>query len=104
MRFFITATLDTEAGNEMILSGQIGPVLQQLLGDLKPEAAYFLPANGRRAMHLVVNANDPSEIVPLLEPFWLFTKSDLQVTPCMNQEDLQKGISALPPVIKKYER
>jgi hypothetical protein len=101
MRVLIIAKLDNDAGNELISSGQIGPKLEQLLNDLKPEAAYFLP-HGRRAMHLVVNLEDPSQLVTFLEPLWLLTKAEVDVVPVMVQQDLQRGMQAMPELVRKY--
>jgi hypothetical protein len=101
MRVLLIVTLDSEAANELIRSGAIGPKLQQLMTDLKPEAAYFVP-NGKRTMHLIVNLQDASQMVTYLEPLWQVTKADIQVLPVMVQEDLQKGMQALPEVLSKY--
>jgi hypothetical protein len=102
MRCLITAKIDTQRGNELIGSGRIGPLLQQALTDIKPEAVYFAPSAGRRAMYLIVDLADPSEVVTKLEPLWLATGAEVEVVPVMMGEDLERGMQALGPNLSKY--
>jgi hypothetical protein len=41
MRFLMRISWDVEAGNAIIRSGKLGPVVQSILADQKPEAAYL---------------------------------------------------------------
>ena len=102
MRCLVTAKLDTERGNQLISSGRIAQLLQEALGDMKPEAAYFAPSGGRRAMFLVVDVADASEVVTKLEPLWLATGAEVEMTPVMIREDLERGMQALGPNLNKY--
>jgi hypothetical protein len=102
MRCLLTARLDTEKGNQLIGSGRIAQVLQDALGDIKPEAAYFAPSAGRRTIFLIVDLADASELVAKLEPLWLTTGAEVDVIPVMVQEDLERGMQALGPNLGKY--
>lgn len=93
MRMMVTVKLDTETGNELIQSGKIGDAVEQVLQQLKPEAAYFMSLGGHRAIVMVVNITDPSELVPISEPFWQQLNATVEVTPCMTAEDLKAGLS-----------
>ena len=95
MRTMILVELDTEAGNKQITDGSMGKSLEEVLGMLKPEAAYFYAHHGHRAMTLVVDAPDEASIVTMCEPFWTQLNANVEVTPCMNAEDLRGGLSRL---------
>jgi hypothetical protein len=41
MRFLMRISWDVEAGNAIVRSGKLGQVVQSILADQKPEAAYF---------------------------------------------------------------
>jgi hypothetical protein len=55
MRFLMRISWDVEAGNAIIRSGKLGPVVQSILADQKPEAAYFTAEGGHRGGIVVVN-------------------------------------------------
>ena len=51
----------TEAGNAIIRSGKLGQVVQSILAEQKPEAAYFTAEGGQRGGIMVVNISDVSQ-------------------------------------------
>jgi len=102
MRMMIKFSFPVKEGNELVSSGKINKVFQSLLEDLKPEAAYFFPENGRRAGLLVVNMTDSSDLAKMAEPFWFGLHADVSMTPVMNGEDLQKGLSGIGGIVKRF--
>jgi hypothetical protein len=76
--------------------------MQSIAAEIKPEAAYFLPSAGRRTMLFVVDLADPSELVTKCEPFWLAAGAEVEVTPLMTQEDLNRGLQAMAPNMSRY--
>ena len=102
MRCLLEVKLDTQTSNQLIRSGRIGELVEQLLGEIKPEAAYFLPAGGRRSMLLVVDLADPSELVTKCDPFWLALGAEVDVTPVATRDDFGRGFQALAPNLGKY--
>ena len=46
MRFLLRATIPTEAGNRMVRDPNFGSMVQEILGEVKAEAAYFVEDNG----------------------------------------------------------
>ena len=102
MRCLLTGRIDTEAGNQLIGAGKMGPLLQQALAEIKPEAVYFAPSGGRRTMYLVVDLADASEVVTKLEPLRLAAKAEIEIAPVMTPEDLERGMQALGPNLGKY--
>jgi hypothetical protein len=95
MRVLLTATLDTERANELIRGGTMPEVMQGVLERLQPEAAYFGPVRGQRTVLLVFDMADSSQLPPTGEPFFTQMNARVEVTPIMNAEDLQKGLSQL---------
>ena len=95
MRTMLIVELDTEAANKAISGGTLTKTMEEVLGVLKPEAAYFHPHNGHRAMTLVVDTPDEASIVPMLEPFWLQLNAKVEAFSCMNADDLRAGLGRL---------
>ncbi|MFE0463078.1 hypothetical protein ACFW1A_27870 [Kitasatospora sp. NPDC058965] len=96
MRTLLQIELDTEATNKLFGTGAAQQTMSELVGSLKPEAAYFYPMNGHRAMTLVVDLPDESAIVTACEPFWLNLHARVTAVPCMTAEELAGGIGRLP--------
>ncbi len=46
MRVLLKVTLPVETGNQAIADGSLPTKMQAILGDLKPEAAYFVAFEG----------------------------------------------------------
>ena len=102
MRFMLTFRIPMDAGNAMIKDGTIVEVLQSVMEDLKPEAAYFGDIEGGRGGYLVVNMEDASQIPAITEPLFLGVGATVKVHPVMIPEDLQKAGPALERVAQKY--
>lgn len=95
MRTLMKVKLDTEAGSRAIEDGSLARVMQQTLGSLQPEAAYFGPEDGVRTAFIVFDLKDPSQLPPLTEPLFRNLKATIEMFPVMNQDDLQKGLQQL---------
>ncbi len=95
MRTMIMVQLDTPTSNQAIRDGSIDSVLGRLLGEMKPEAAYFYSRGGNRAFTLVVDIPDPSFIPVFVEPFWLEMNAHVDMFPCMNVDELRTGLGRL---------
>ena len=95
MRMMVTVELDTPTGNEAISNGTIAKVLPQIMEQLRPEAAYFLPLGGRRGVVLFVDVPDPSAIVTTAEQFWQQLNAKVEMTPCMSADELEEGLRRL---------
>lgn len=95
MRVMLKATLDMEKGNEAIRSGKMPELMKETVERLRPEAAYFGPLGGRRTCLLVLDLQDGSQIPAIGEPFFTQLGAEVEMTPVMNAEDLQKGLSEL---------
>ena len=88
MRFMLTFRVPMDEGNAAIKDGSIGPTLQAIIDELKPEAAYFGPMEGARGAYLVVNFDDPSQLPAVAEPLFLGLGATIQISPVFTPEEL----------------
>ena len=95
MRTLMKIKIDTEAGSRAIQDGSLPQLMQETLGALRPEAAYFGPENGIRTAFIVFDLQDPSQIPSITEPLFSKVKATVEMFPVMNQEDLQKGLQQI---------
>lgn len=95
MRLLVKANVDTERGNEAIRSGKMQEAVKDVIDRIKPEAAYFGPLDGHRTMLFVIELEDSSQIPPTLDPLFTELNAFVEVTPVMNLDDLQKGLTQL---------
>jgi hypothetical protein len=97
MRMMLRAVVDTEAGNEALRNGSMLKVIEQMMQQLNPEAAYFVGSEeGQRSCVVVFDMADPSQLPAISEPLFQIGKARVTLTPCMNLDDVQKGLSQLP--------
>ena len=102
MRFLVKATIPVEAGNEFVQDPQFGSRLEQLVGDLKPEAAYFAIQGGQRTMYFIIDVADASQTPAIAEPLWLGFRADVEFIPVMTKADMAKATPAIMQAAKKY--
>jgi hypothetical protein len=95
MRMMMKMQIDTEAGSRAIADGSLPQLMQETLGRLEPEAAYFGPEDGIRTAFIVFDLEDPSQLPALTEPLFSKLKANIQMFPVMDREDLQKGLGRL---------
>ncbi|GAA3039828.1 hypothetical protein FHS39_004741 [Streptomyces olivoverticillatus] len=95
MRTLLRARLDTRAANDMIRDGTMAKHMEEILGQLRPEAAYFTTLDGGRTCLLVFDLQDPSQLPAVVEKFFLDMEAEVELHPVMNTDDLRKGLAAL---------
>ncbi|MCH0538646.1 hypothetical protein I3F58_03535 [Streptomyces sp. MUM 203J] len=95
MRMMLRATMDTGTANDMIKAGQVQGEMKKVLDQMKPEAVYFTADRGKRACTIVFDMDDSSRIPVVCEPLFQSFGAEITVQPCMNLEDLQRGLAAL---------
>jgi len=100
MRFLFKISFPVEAGNAAAKDGF--KVMQSILEQQKPEAAYFLAENGKRTAMLIVNMKDASEIPRIAEPWFLALNASIETSPVMVPADLQKAAPAIAQAVKTY--
>ena len=95
MRMMLKIKMDVEAGSKAIADGSLPQLMQDMMGRLDPEAAYFGPEDGVRTAFIVFDLQDPSQLPAISEPFFSNLKANVRMFPVMNREDLQKGLQQI---------
>lgn len=93
MRMMLRWTVPVERGNEAIKDGTMSQVIEALMVELKPEAAYFWPEAGERAGMLVFDMADTAEIPVIAERLFLNLDADVEFVPVMNADDLKRALA-----------
>jgi hypothetical protein len=102
MKYIMKVRMSLEKGNEATIDPQFGHKMNELLTEIKAEAAYFTTICGQRGAYIVVNMNDPSEMPGIAEPFFLWLNAEVDFLPVMRPEDLAKAAPAMGAAGKKY--
>ncbi len=100
MRVMIDVNFPIEPFNTLVRNGTVGQKIQQILADLKPEAAYFSERNGKRGGIFIVDMTDPSQAPAIAEPFFLTFDATVEFHIAMTPEDL--GAAGLEALGEKY--
>jgi hypothetical protein len=95
MRMMLDVSIPVEAGNAAIKDGRLQRTIGAVVDQLRPEASYFYPANGKRHAIMVFDLKDQSQIPVIVERFFLELNAEARLTPVMNLEDLQKGLGQI---------
>jgi len=103
MRMLLRVSIPVEAGNAAAKAGTLGSTVEQILADLKPEAAYFFADdNGNRSGSIVFDMKDTSQIPAVAEPWFLAFNAKVSLRPIMNPQDLAKAGPAIAAAAKQY--
>ncbi len=76
MRMLVRVTLPVEPFNTYVKDGSASAKMGRILGELKPEAAYFAEFDGHRTALLVIHMDDCSQIPVIAEPWFLTFNAD----------------------------
>ena len=103
MRTIVTFAIPIEKGIELIRSGKIADVLQSIVEEHKPEAAYFYPNDsGERAGALVVDLEKGTDLPRIAEALFLGLNARVTMRPCFGLDDMAQLGEAIGPVVEKY--
>src|SRR3954471_21282476 len=97
MRMLLKAVMDTDATNDVARSGGLMDITRELVKQLDAEAAYFVTDGGQRSCLVVFDMTDTSQIPVIAEPLFLGAKAQVTFAPCMNFEDLERGLNEAYP-------
>jgi hypothetical protein len=102
MRFLLKVSIPVEAGNAAAKAGKLGTIIQSILTELKPEAAYFTDDNGRRTGFIFLDMQDAAQIPAIAEPWFLALHASVEFHPVMVPDDLAKAGGAIAAAVAKY--
>lgn len=102
MRYLMKVEWSNDAGNANLRDPKFGKKMQDLLKELKAEAAYFTTVNGQRGGYIVINMDDASQMPAMAEPFFLRFKAGVEFIPVMLPEDLAKAGPAIRAAVQKW--
>ena len=103
MRMLLRVSIPVEAGNAAAKAGTLASTVEQILANLKPEAAYFFADDsGHRSGSIVFDMKDTSEIPAVAEPWFLAFNATVSLRPIMNPQDLAKAGPSIGKAAKQY--
>jgi hypothetical protein len=102
MKYIMKVKMSLEKGNEAIKDPQFGHKMNELLAQIKAEAAYFTTICGHRGAYIVLNINDGSEIPGIAEPFFFWLGADVEFLPVMTPQELAKGGPGMGAAVQKW--
>ena len=102
MRMMLKVSIPVDAGNAAARNGNLGSTIQNILNDLKPEAAYFAEDQGARTGYIFFDMKESSQLPAIAEPWFLAFNATLTVRPAMNPQDLAEGLPGMQQAVKAY--
>lgn len=91
MRMMLTAAIPNEPFNSLVREGIAGAAIEEILAELKPEAAYFVEEHGTRCAVLILDVADQSRIPFFAEPFFLKFNATCRFRIAMTADDIAKA-------------
>lgn len=92
MRLLLKFTIPVEKGNAAAKDGSLGRAIDALIEQVKPEAAYFVVEQGKRAGLIVFNESDQARLPKINEPLFAQLDAAIEIQPALDLEDLRRGL------------
>jgi hypothetical protein len=103
MRMLLRVSIPVEAGNIAANAGTLGSIIERILADRKPEAAYFFADDGgQRSGSIVFDMKDTPQIPAVAEPWFLAFNARVSLRPVTSLEDLAKAGPSIGAAAAQY--
>jgi hypothetical protein len=102
VRMLLKVTIPVETGNAAAKAGKLGSTIERILGEIKPEAAYFAEDNGERTGYVFFDMKESSELPAIAEPWFLAFNARVTVRPAMTPQDLAKAAPSIEKAAKAH--
>ena len=103
MRMLLRVSIPAETGNAAAKAGTLGATVERIVGDLKPEAAYFFADDaGQRSGSIVFDMKDTSQIPAVAEPWFLAFNARISLRPVMNPQDLAAAAPSIARAAQQF--
>ena len=105
MKFIMKVTIPNKYGNDLLKDPKkFGNTMQELLKEVKAEAAYFTTMCGNRGGYVIVNMDNASQLPAVAEPFFFALHAEIDFLPVMTLEDLGKAGAGMESAVKKWAK
>lgn len=102
MRMMMKVTIPVDAGNDAARKGTLGTMVQKILAEMKPEAAYFAEDGGQRTGYIFFDMTDSSQLPAVAEPWFLAFNASLTVRPAMTPQDLANAMPGIQRAVENF--
>jgi hypothetical protein len=92
MRMMMKVSMPVEAGNKGVKEGILPKTVMGFVEQMKPEACYFGPQDGKRTAIFFFDLQDPTLIPTIAEPFFTNLNASIEMTPVMNLDEMKAGV------------
>ncbi|HXJ16796.1 MAG TPA: hypothetical protein VNM68_06320 [Candidatus Polarisedimenticolia bacterium] len=98
----LKVSIPVETGNAAAKAGKLGPTIERILSEIRPEAAYFAEDNGERTGYIFFDMQESSELPAIAEPWFLAFNAKVTVRPAMTPQDLAKAAPSIEKAAKAH--
>jgi len=107
VHFFVRATIPTVGGNSVIIAGKMGPTVDEIVSQLKPESIFFRaidkgPTAGMKSIGLVLDLENASQIKSTVEPLFAAMDAKVEYEQVLSKDELMQALPAMETNVKKY--
>jgi hypothetical protein len=92
MRMMMKVSIPVDAGNKGVKEGILPKTVMAFVEQMKPEACYFGPEDGKRTAFFFFDLKDPTMIPTAAEPFFMNLDASIEISPVMNLDEMKSGV------------
>ena len=92
MRMMMKVSIPVDAGNKGVKEGILPKTVMAFVEQMKPEACYFGPEDGKRTAFFFFDLKDPTMMPTAAEGFFTNLNASVQLSPVMNLDEMKAGV------------